>query len=117
MPISEARIATDRAARYLAQLCDHLGHLEHGGLTGHTHRDGHGGPPVVRVVERTDDRAEIEFDWGRCELAASPDTLTVRVQADDTGAVTAGEELIGRRIETIGHRDHLRVTWQPTGSG
>jgi len=68
-------------------------------------------------MERTDNRAEIEFDWGRCELAASPDILTVRVHVDDTDAVTAGQDLIGRRIETIGHRDHLRVTWRPTGSG
>jgi hypothetical protein len=111
--LAEARIPTTRGARYLTQLCDHLAEMSHGGHSAHVHHDGDGGLPLVRQIERTDRRAEIEFDRGRCVLTASADALKVQVQAENPDSIARGQELIGRRIETIGRRDHLNVTWQP----
>ena len=109
----EGQVETNRGARYLAQLCDHLDHMRRG--TRDRHRGGHGGHggrPEVRSVERADDHAEIEFDWGRLELNATTDALAVRASAEDEEALARGQALIGRRIETIGRREHLTVTWR-----
>jgi hypothetical protein len=135
MPITEARVPTTRADRYLAQLCEHLGRMQHEGGPGAGPADGptagppagqagpsagqgagHGGPPPVRDVDRADDHARIEFDWGSFEFTASPDDLTLRVSADDPQAMARGQEMLQRRIETIGRRDQLTVTWQPVTS-
>jgi hypothetical protein len=121
MSAAEARIDTAHAGRYLTQLCDHLDHMRHrstaarpdpGGQGGGGHSPaGHNAPPGVRAVERADRRGEIVFDWGRCILIASDDALTVRAETSNEAALTRAKELIGRRIETIGHREHLTVTW------
>jgi hypothetical protein len=137
MPAAEARIPTARAARYLGQLADHLaqlGHLGPGGpnateTTGHLgdadhgrHTKqggqdqrpghGHGGPPPVRHVERTEGRARIEFDWGDLQLAATSTELVLCVQADHVDALARGQALVKHRLETIGRRDALTVNWQ-----
>ena len=44
MPTAEARIPTPSAGRYLTQLCDHLGHLQHG-VAVHQDSGDHGGAP------------------------------------------------------------------------
>jgi len=113
MPTAEARVETARAERYLAQLCDHLGHMRHGGLATHHHATGHGGPPDVQRVEHAGDRAVIVFNWGQCTLHASANALIIRAEATDDAALTRAQALIGRRIETIGRREHLTVTWLP----
>jgi hypothetical protein len=67
MPASLARIATPRAGRYLAQLCDHLGHLPHTPRH-HGPGSGHNGPPDVLNIQLADDQAVITFAWGTCTL-------------------------------------------------
>lgn len=136
MPSAEAHIPTPRADRYLHQLCDHLDHMSPGERpttsrsgTGHgagrgaddtSHGAGHGspghdGPPRVLRVHRAENRAHIEFDWGTCDLTATANDLTVRVSADHLETLARGQQLLQQRIETIGRRDQLAVTWdQPT---
>jgi hypothetical protein len=119
-----AEVRTSRADRYLAQLCDHIGHLQHETPSGapdahhHSRGDGHSGghdsQPEVRGVVRSGNRAEIDFDWGHCVLTAFPDVLTVRLRAEDAPALAFGQQLLAGRIETIGRRDQLTVTWQTT---
>jgi hypothetical protein len=111
MPASTARIVTTRAARYLAQLADHLGHLSKGM---HHHRpDGeHAGPPQVLNVARSDDQAVITFAWGTCTLTATDTALVVRVEAQELADLDRGEALIAHRIKTIGSREQLTVDWQ-----
>ena len=100
MPTAEAQLPTSRADRYVAQLCDHLGHMQED-VGAHAHGGGtHGPPPAVRGIHRDDSHARIEFDWGRCVLTASSDLLTVRVEAEDAPALAVGQELLARRIET-----------------
>ena len=154
MPATEARVQTPRAERYLNQLTDHLGRLQHGstrhgqpldpergaengtaqghapansaegghggGHVGGRHvgggevGGGHAGPPVVRHVERSRGHARIDFDWGTLVLTATAAELVLHVHTDDAQALVRGEELIERRVETIGRREHLTLTWHPT---
>lgn len=111
MPTAEARLPTARADRYLTQLVQHLDHLGHADHGGHSHAsDGHG-RPGVSSVERVGDDATITFDVGVCRLLAGPDALTVRVQAVTAAQLEVLQELLAHRIETIGRRDELVVTW------
>lgn len=100
MPTAETRVATDRASRYLVQLCEHLNQLSAG------HRG-----PGVRSVEWTESHGVVTLDFGRCELDADDEGLVVRVVADDARLLTHFEAELAARIETIGRRDGLVVEW------
>ncbi|CAG7613550.1 DUF2218 domain-containing protein [Actinacidiphila bryophytorum] len=113
MPTAEARIATDRASRYITQLCRHLGQMNR---ASHRPHDGHGqGPgqkmPAVQHVDCTDTHGTVRFADGRWTLDATPDALTLRVDADDDAALRRLQDGITTRIEKIGRRDGLRVRW------
>jgi len=109
VPTAQTRIPTDRAGRYLAQLCHHLnqisGHTRHGSAT-----DG-GGPLQVRRVEWNDSHGVIEFASGTCAVGAASDELTIKLAAVDTNELQQLQELLSARLETIGRRDNLVVTW------
>ena len=109
MSTAQTRIPTDRAGRYLAQLCHHLnqisGHTRHGNAT-----DG-GGPPQVRRVEWNGSHGVIDFASGRCTLNATSDELTIKLEAVDTNELQQLQELLSARLETIGTRDNLVVAW------
>lgn len=122
MPTAEARLTTDRASRYLVQLCRHLGQMNHPTHPGRmTHRPpgGHGGtPPAAPHVDHTDTHGTVRFPDGRWTLDATADTLTLRVDATDEAALRRLQDAIAARIETIGRRDGLQVLWQqPTDEG
>ncbi|MFD8740781.1 DUF2218 domain-containing protein [Streptomyces sp. NPDC059618] len=118
MPTAETRLTTDRASRYLVQLCRHLrqmpriGHRPPGG--------GHGEgrtPPEVGHVEFTDTHGTVRFADGLWTLNATTDALTLRVDADDEEALRRLQDGIAARIEKIGRRDGLRVHWRPAAAG
>ncbi|OLZ74353.1 hypothetical protein AV521_01350 [Streptomyces sp. IMTB 2501] len=113
MPTAEALVPTDRASRYLVQLCRHLSQMR-----GMRHRPpvAHGGgqmPPEVRHVDYSDTHGTIRFAQGLCTLQATSDTLTLRVEADDEDAMERLRNGIAGRVEKIGRRDRLTVTWRP----
>jgi hypothetical protein len=111
MLTAEAHLATGRASRYLVQLCRHADHM---GSRRHHRPRNHGSgntPPTVVHVEWSDTHGIINFGWGWCVLQAAPETLTVRAEAADEAGLRRIQNGIARRIETIGRRDHLRVTW------
>jgi hypothetical protein len=62
-------------------------------------------------VEWSDDRGVISFDWGRCTLRAVPGVLTLHVEAADEESLHELEQRVGGRLQQIGRRDHLTVTW------
>lgn len=109
MSRAQTRISTDRASRYLSQLCQHLDQL--------AHRRGHGAAgevgrgPDLRSVEWTDELGSIVFPFGRCELAADDDSLTVRLTAEDPDRLQYLKEMFTARLEMIGRRDNLVVEW------
>jgi hypothetical protein len=110
MPTVEARIRTDRAARYLAQLCRHAAGV---GVLDQPGRHGDDRPlHAQRRVERDDTDGVISFDRGRCTLRATAEGLILVVEAEDDEALRLMQDALGARVELIGRRDHLIVTWR-----
>ena len=113
MPVAQAHVPTTRARRYLAQLGSHSRQL--GRLARHqAHRPSEGGAaPAARPTEWSDTSGVIDFGWGRCTLDATDEALTLRAEADDPDRLQRIQDGIARRVERIGRRDRLTVTWQP----
>lgn len=105
---ADCTIATERASRYLNQLCEHVKHMED--HRAHRSAAGHGSL-AIEHVEWSDQRGVVSFERGRCTLDATSNGLTVRVDAADADSLRTIRELIGARIETIGRRDGLTVRW------
>src|SRR5215469_5086175 len=112
MLTATARVPTDRASRYLAQLCSHAGRLSY--LARHEPR-GHApaGAPLQARSEPSGSEGSIEFSWGRCTLQATDDSLILRAEADRHEQLERIKEAIAARLHRIGRRDGLAVTWQP----
>jgi hypothetical protein len=68
-------------------------------------------PQMQAHVEWSGDRGVISFDWGRCALRADPGVLTLRAEASNEERLHRLEQRIADRLEQIGRRDHLTVTW------
>ncbi|WP_034260980.1 DUF2218 domain-containing protein [Actinospica robiniae] len=120
MPAAETRIPTDRAARYLEQLCSHLGSMQHmrhlpSAASASGHGNGHGpgeaGMPRVENVEKNGNHAVIRFADGSWDLTAHEDELLLRVEADEDAALERLKGAIAARIAKIGRRDGLSVHW------
>jgi hypothetical protein len=109
VPTARTDVPTDRPERYLAQLCEHLNQIGHHARHGAT-ADAPG-PPRVRNIEWTDRRGVVEFPTGQCTLDAEDRTLTITLTADDAGELRRMQDLFAARLETIGRRDGLTVTW------
>ncbi|ADP84561.1 DUF2218 domain-containing protein [Pseudofrankia inefficax] len=107
LPSADGRAATDRADRYLAQLCGHLSAIHH------RHEAGHGGAglPRIRTVTRSGDAALIEFDRGTCRLEANDDALVLSVDATDADSLRQIKAALTHRLETIGGREGLTLVW------
>lgn len=99
MPTAEARVATDRASRYLVQLCRHVGHLASVN------------PRLRAQVEWSDDHGVLDFGWGRCAVRAERGALVLHAEACDEGGLRELTRRIADRVEQIGRRDGLAVTW------
>ena len=101
MPTAQAQVPTDRASRYLAQLCKHGSQMGVRALhQPRGHGDG-GPPPKVRHAEWTDTEGIIDFGWGNCRMHASDERLVLLAEADDqhscSGSRTASPDAnVGR---------------------
>ncbi|GAB3671746.1 DUF2218 domain-containing protein [Saccharopolyspora sp. ID03-671] len=112
MLIAEARVPTDRASRYLVQLCRHIDHMRRMRHQPPTHHGGGLMPPGVDHVDYSDTYGSVRFAEGRCTLEAAEGILTLRVQAADEAILRRLQDGIGARLEKIGRRNQLVVTWQ-----
>ncbi|HEX6329455.1 MAG TPA: DUF2218 domain-containing protein [Jiangellaceae bacterium] len=101
MLVADARVATSRASRYLAQLCRHLD------LVAQKH------PEMHAHVNCSDDCGVISFGTGRCLLRADQEVLALRVEAPDEECLRQLQQRIAGRLEQIGRRDRLTVAWTP----
>lgn len=114
MPISQARVQTQHAGRYLTQLCRHAQAVSgHPGQNLHHHLGPDSAHPRMRHVEQSDTDATLDFDQGRCTMRVEPDALALRAEADDAASLRRIEDLITADIERFGTREHLTVTWRP----
>jgi hypothetical protein len=115
MPAAEADVQTDRAASYLAWLCDHAGQMGQAGHRLRHHRAARGrgdGPPEIRRVERGETEATVTLNWGQWVMHARPGLLTVRAEAADEENLRRIQDLLTTRLEKFGRREHLTVTWR-----
>jgi hypothetical protein len=124
MPSSYAHVPTSRAGRYLDQLCSHgrlMGRLarhrptgrgqgpggDGGGGGGH----GNDGAPPVATASSAGTEGIIDFGWGRCTLRATAGALTLHAEAGDPRRLQQIQDGISARLQRIGRRDRLTVTW------
>ena len=94
MPTSQAQVATPLASRYLQQLCKHFAHKL----------------PVT--FDPTQGR--IEFSLGTCQLAATPDLLTMQAEAADETNLAQLEKVVASHLERFAFREELKVAWGQT---
>lgn len=95
MPVSQARVATPLASRYLQQLCKHFAHKL----------------PVTFDPRQ----GRIEFTLGVCELEADAATLAMRAEAPDPEALARLEEVVARHLERFAFREQPQIAWTPAG--
>jgi hypothetical protein len=88
---SEARVTTERASRYLQQLCKHFAHKL---PTSHTPQEG-----------------RIEFGVGVCALQAEPETLILTADAPDAESLDRLEGVVARHLERFAFRDKPEIRW------
>ena len=88
---STSTIRSERASSYLQQLCKHFGH---------------------RIeVEFDAGHGRISFDFGRCELVAENDALTMSASADDQESLQRVEDVVGSHLERFTFREKLEIAW------
>ena len=115
MLTAEARVATERASRYLVQLCKHAAAM--GAAHGHGARAHLHGRLVRREVQVQSDWFEthgtVTFDpWGRCTVTADTNTLVVRIEAADEQSLHRVQDVVARDLGRFGRRDELAVSWR-----
>ncbi|WP_053642954.1 DUF2218 domain-containing protein [Streptomyces sp. XY431] len=93
MPRSEARVTTDRSARYAKQLAAHMGRKIKADWSEET---GHG---------------TLVFGAGTATLEATPDALLLAVEGE-TENLPGLEDVVGRHLVRFGARDELVVEWR-----
>jgi hypothetical protein len=101
MLIAEAAVNTDRASRYLGQLCQHLEAIAKAR------------PQMPVRVEWSDNSGLITLGAARCTLQAGVDALALRAEAPDEQSLQQIKSRLTDRLEQIGRRDQLTVTWIP----
>lgn len=114
MPIAEARIATERPNRYLAQFCKHAAAM--GGSRGRRVRV-HPGPLAAHDdlqlhAEWSGTEGTVSFDpWGRCLLRTESDVLVVRVEGADEQALQRIQDILTCDLDRFSRHD-LTMNWQ-----
>lgn len=91
--IAEARVATGRASHYLRTLCKHFSN---------------------RVpAQYNDERGDVQFVFGTCEMLARPDELVLRVQTETAEQLEQGKEVVGGHLEKFTYRgETLSIVWE-----
>jgi hypothetical protein len=113
---AEAVVQTGNPARYLARLCRHASQMssraEQPGW--HLRHQSRGGDarPEVRHAEWSDTEGTVTLNWGRWTLQAAGGTLRMRAEAADEQNLQRIQDLLTRRLENFGRREHLTVNWQ-----
>ena len=96
MRVSQAQIPTASASRYLQQLRKHWSHKF--------------------AVELTPEQGAIPFAADRrCLLQASPDRLTLRIEAADEAALARMEGVVADHLKRFAFREDLGdIAWRRT---
>lgn len=88
MHMSEARVPTASASRYLQQICKHWSHKF--------------------AVEFTPEKGRVPFSDDRhCDFAATDDILTMRIQAGDETTLERTQNVVVDHLKRFAHREDL----------
>ncbi|MBK1697778.1 DUF2218 domain-containing protein [Rhodovibrio salinarum] len=91
MLTSSTHIQSDKASRYLAQLCKHFAH---------------------KVPAQWDQTwGEIEFASGQCRLESDDTTLTIVCQAADDESLKQVQGIVENHLVRFAWREDLAITW------
>jgi hypothetical protein len=114
MPAAQAHVPTSRASRYLAQLCSHSSQMSRAAShRPRRHSDG-GAPHAASHTSQTGADGVIDFGWGRCTLHATSEALTLHAEAGDQQQLQRIQDGLTVRLERIGRRDQLTLSWTQT---
>lgn len=91
MIIATARVRTERASRYLVQLCKHFGHK------------------VPAEWSETEGFAQLPI--GKCRMAATDSALTLICEAEDTDALDQMQAVVGDHLVRFAWKEELSVDW------
>ena len=89
---STADIATDKASRYLQQLCKHFAHKTQ--------------------VSFNTSKGRISFTGGDCRLEADENRLRLSVTAPNAETLAKLQDVAARHLERFAFREDLKITWQ-----
>jgi hypothetical protein len=90
---SVADINTEHASRYLQQLCKHFQHK--------------------RPVTFDPQSGLIDFPVGECRLAASGNTLTLRLKAQGADDMERLKDVVARHLVRFAFREVMTIDWRP----
>lgn len=89
--ISTAMFESDKASRYLQQLCKHFGH---------------------KVEVTFDERqGRVALPMGTCDLEAVNGSLTMRVSAGSPQDLARLEQVVGSHLERFAFREEPKLKW------
>ncbi len=89
--VSQARVPTAHAQRYMTQLCKHWGHKF--------------------TVSYDAHRGAIELPAGGCTLEADAEALAIRVEAKEPEGLGRLEQVVEEHIKRFAFREELDFTW------
>ncbi len=88
---SLARVATDKAERYLGQMCKHFAHKL---------------PVIQKGANGT-----LPFSIGTCRMEADGGGLTLRLEAPDADQMAQLQEVVASHLLRFAFREDMTVEW------
>ena len=117
MLIVEARIETEQSSRYLVRLCTHassMGRAQGHGPRVHLSEALSRGEVDVRA-QWSDTHGTVTFSpWGRCEIAATPTALLLRVEAADEDYLRRIQDIVTRDLDRFSGSEQVAIDWRRT---
>lgn len=89
--IANAEIPTTNATKYLKWLCSHF--------------------KIKVPAEYTDTQGSVHFPFGECTMQASPEALTLHVEAATAEEFAILKEVVGGHLERFAKKEPIQVEW------
>jgi hypothetical protein len=87
-----AHVPTGRASHYIKVLCRHFEHKV--------------------PAEFNDERGDVNFPFGKCQLLAQPEALVLQVDAEDEENFERVKAVVGSHLEKFAYRgETITVDW------
>ncbi|MDT1986844.1 MAG: DUF2218 domain-containing protein [Planktomarina sp.] len=91
MASSNTIVKTKMASRYLQQLCKHFAHKI--------------------KVEFNEEKGCIQFDFGKTDLIARPEELSITVKSESDENLARLRRVVGSHLERFAFREKLVMEW------